>query len=419
MIGPALGRVRAASGGTLWLLAGQSAWAGAQWVVVLAATRWTSPAVVGLYALALGTSTPVFRFFNSGLRLYASADLQARFGRRAYVNSRLIGLLAAVAVSLAAWGVHTQAHGLALMAAVVAAKAIDAMSDLTYGFAQRHGRFARVGGSMMARALLGGAAAVGLLAWTGSLTWAVVGMAAAWLAMFVAVDRHAIEDDDRAGGPAAEAGQSLTLMKRVAPLAFVAALSAAFGYVPVYLLSVESSTAAGVFAAIHFLAMPATLLGVAWGQANLRAFAAARADAPALRARLGGAAAAFVGLGVAGMAAAGWLGPWLIERLYGPAYAEHAGLLPWLMLAAGVSCVSTTLSYASTAIDRIAWQPVLLAVAIGVVAGSGWLLIPWVGLTAAAVALCVGYTVHAVLLSIYVLGRPVAAGATTGPRSDG
>jgi O-antigen/teichoic acid export membrane protein len=119
------------------------------------------------------------------------------------------------------------------------------------------------------------------------------------------------------------------------------------------------------------------------------------------------------------MAAAGWLGPWLIERLYGPAYAEHAGLLPWLMLAAGVSCVSTTLSYASTAIDRIAWQPVLLAVAIGVVAGSGWLLIPWVGLTAAAVALCVGYTVHAVLLSIYVLGRPVAAGATTGPRSDG
>ncbi|MEN1682074.1 MAG: hypothetical protein AAGJ46_21045 [Planctomycetota bacterium] len=393
----------------LWLIAGQSAWAGAQWLLVLAATHWTSSAVVGLYALALGTSTPIFRFFNSGFRLYATADIHDRFDRRAYVNGRLIGVTAAMLLSLGVWLLHAGVSGVALMAAVVLAKSADALSDLTYGFSQKRSRFDRVGISMIVRACLGLVVAVGMLAWTGSLGWAVLGMGVIWLSIFYVVDRRALE----AEGETASTNKSTHLYKRLAPLAFVAALASAFGYVPVYMLSNESNSAAGVFAAINYLSMPITLLGVAWGQASITSFALAAHDARMMRDRIGPAAVLFIAAGGVAFALGWWLGPWLLESLYGPIYAEAAAALPWLLLAASVSCVSTILSYASTAIDRLFWQPILLAVAIGVVVVSGQVLIPSFGITGAAVSLNLGYLVHAVMLAGHVFWCAAAARAAS------
>jgi O-antigen/teichoic acid export membrane protein len=87
----------------------------------------------------------------------------------------------------------------------------------------------------------------------------------------------------------------------------------------------------------------------------------------------------------------------ILTFLYQPEYAEQTNLFVWLMVAAGISYVSSCLGYAMTAAKYFCIQvPMFLAVAVISPIACIWLL-PYMGLLGAAIALIIAATVQTVM----------------------
>ena len=142
-----------------WMLVGQVAYAGSLWGLLVVLARSGGPEAVGSFTLALAIVAPVIVLSQLQMRQIQVADVDARYPFTDYLSVRISATTLALLVIIAFAISSDQAGEVApTLLAVGLLRAVEGLSDIYYGVAQRHQRFDLVSRSMMLRGTLGLAA---------------------------------------------------------------------------------------------------------------------------------------------------------------------------------------------------------------------------------------------------------------------
>ena len=419
-----------------WTLAGNVFYAASQWAIVATIAKLGTPTMVGQFSLALAITAPVFMFTNLNLRGVQATDAKGDFDFLDYVSLRV----AMTALALILVGAILLLSGydqsvLFIVGIVGLAKASESMSDVCYGLMQQRERMDPIARSMVARGGISLVVLALILAATGSLLLAVVGMALSWLAVFVAYDarkardflphqplRERLRETWRSRLP-----RIRKLVVLALPLGLVMMLISLNVNIPRYFIEGElGEEALGYYSALAYLAIAATTVVNALGQAAAPRLAQRHAARDEKR---------FVALlyKLVGLALALGFGGWLVARLFGETvlailytveYAPYTDLFAWLMAVTMVVLMGSVLGYAMTAMRRFRVQ---LPIFVAVVAANAFccaLLIPRVGLMGAVWALLAsglvqGFTSALVVFwSLRTSRKPTAAGKEAHSNTD-
>lgn len=370
--------------------------AGSQWALLVLITKLGTSEMLGAYSFALTLVTPIAMFSHLNLRSVLATDTDRRHPFGDYLAVRLattaIGLAAMAAVALAAeYGRESAGVILALGVALSA----ENVSDVYYGLLQRRERMDQIAYSVTARGILS-VGGLGAVLWmTGSLVWAAVALAAVRIGVLLAYDI-----------PVGSAGESMNrtsvsveagILRTSLPLGAVLMLIALTSSLPRYAIEQKLGAGAlGAFTAVASLMAVGSTAVNALGQAatpRLARYSSVgdRAAFDRLAWQMAGMALL---LGAAGVAAAVWVGPWFLGKIYRPAYSAYAGLLVWVMAAGIASYTASALGYVITSTRSFAPQAPLHA-AVAVSAGvSSWVLVPRWGLSGGALALAIASVVQ-------------------------
>lgn len=398
-----------------WIFAGNLSFAAAQWLMLVALARLGSPEIVGSFALATATTTPIMLFSNLQLRAVQATDARNDFLLQDYLGLRLTTTAFAllVIVVLAVFGAHGREHVFVLLA-LGAAKSTEALIDVYSGFFQRREQMRHVGTSLMVRGPLELMALSTVLWLTGSLALAVGSLAVARLAVLAC---HSLPTAMQFGTEVDRPiprwhGQTLWRLARLSfPLGVVALAVSLTSAAPSYLAGHSLGEAQlGLFAAMASLVVPGGQVVIALGQAaspRLARLYAAGHDAEfkrLLASLLWGAAIIGIGALLVGNAVGGRV----LSALYGPEYATRPDLLSIVMLTATVTYLWSVLGFALTSTRRFRPQAFMQSFLAVVAVACSLVLIPRLHLTGLALTALVVAVVACVtsLLLLTVLLRP-------------
>jgi O-antigen/teichoic acid export membrane protein len=373
-----------------WTLVGNAVFAAMQWGIVASFARMASPAAVGLYSFALAVTTPIFLLGNLNLRAFQATDAAGQFRFAQYLGLRLVLTASVTAGLLAAVGVGAfGADAGPVVAAIAAAKACEAISDVCYGLFQQRQNMQEIATSLMLRGLLGALAIATALAAGLSVASAAWALAAIWLAVLLTHDLPRARRFTRAFRPEI-ARKSLILARMAAPLGLVMVmLSLSYG-LPIYTIQhLLGPEALGFYAAIAYFVVAGRMIVDAVSQSMSPALAvcAQRGDAAGFRRLLGRSLAMGLAIGIAGVIGAQAVGGWLLRLLYGPPFEEYHGLLVASMAAAAIGFEVSFLGVALTASRRLRALVGSNVVALLVTGLVCLLAIPRLGLLGAPLAI--------------------------------
>lgn len=382
----------------LWTLGGNVAYAASQWLVLVLIARWGAPAVLGRFALAVATTTPVIMLLNLQLRAVQATDARREFQFAHYLGLRLGTSAAALVViaALALAGGHDVETTLIILA-VGLAKAVESLLDLFAGFFQGHERMGRVSRSLLVRAPLE-LLAMGAGLWIGgALVWGVLGTVLARLGVLLAHDVPAarrlaashVGDGSRLR-PIFAPRVQLRLARLALPLGVAMMFISLGTSIPRYVVELHLGAAQlGLFTAMATLAAPGAQVVMAMGQSASARLARLHADGQrqAFRATVWKLAGLAGALGAVGVALALLAGRFVLTLVYGPEFGARPAVLVVLMVASAISYVGSVLGFAVTATRRFhLLRPYMLVAAVSA-AGSAT-LIPAMGLEGAAITAC-------------------------------
>lgn len=399
-----------------WTFAGNVVYAGCQWGMLVVLAKLGSPEMVGQFTLGFAVTAPVVMFTNLQLGTIQTTDVSHQYLFGDYLGLRLIStglaLTIIVGITLAA-GYRWETSGVILVVGL--AKAFESISDVFYALLQQHERMNRMAISMMIKGplsllLLG----VGVYL-TGSVLWGVVGLAVAWALVLVGYDIHSGalmlntsprtpqgEVPAKPGTVALRPRWQVEKLKKLVwlalPLGFVMMLISLNTNIPRYFIErYLGERELGVFAAISYLMVAGSMVVSALGASATPRLAKyyTAGNSTAFRTLLLKLVGIGALLGGAGVLVALVAGQEILTLLYRPEYAEHANLLVWLMVAAGLGYVSSFLGYGMTAARYFRIQMPLFALVTTISATACFWLIPTSGLRGAAIALMIAAIVQA------------------------
>jgi len=141
----------------------------------------------------------------------------------------------------------------------------------------------------------------------------------------------------------------------------------------------------GIFAALSFFQSTGNTIVGALGQAAFGRLARAFADhnIPKFLALLLKMTCAGLALGLAGIVITAFKGKQILEIMYRPEYAQHANLLTYLMIAAGMGYLSQFFGYAVTAARIFVAQIPLSFIVVLTLTGTCYLWVPKFGVAGA------------------------------------
>ena len=392
---------------TSWAFAGNAAYAGSQWVVLVLLVKALSPAEVGSYAYALAVTSPIFVLASVRLRHLLATAVASRDDFGDYLATRLLTTGCALFASLAIGALSTSSGGTLLVIALVAlARSCDALSDICHGLFQRELDMRTAAVGLMINAIVSVLLVRGALALWQSLPLAAVGYAAGSCTALVSWDLPRairILNARREGSSASWTWTGVrSLMVRALPLGLSSAVGSVQTNLPRYAIaSLLGPAPLAVFAAISHIPLLGHLAVNAASQAALPLLANDARQLPAsYQARLYGLVAAAIGLGAVGFVLTIVVGRRMLGGIYGLEYAEHATVLYWLMATAVVTFASVFLGTGTTARGRFGWQLAISTTSLAVVAVSLGPLVYRFGLNGAACSLLIGSIVE---LAAYTL----------------
>jgi O-antigen/teichoic acid export membrane protein len=380
-----------------WTMAGNAVYAASQWAVIVVLAQLENPVVVGQYALGLAISAPVIILANLALRQVLATDTRREYLFGHYRALRLVTSAAAMIIVaaiclVAGYDLTTSA----VVLAVGLSKAFDAISDIFYGLDQLYERMDVVGKSLILRNLLSIVVLTLGVVVTGSVIVGALASAGASLVVLLLYDLPVsarVTQRDHLGERAPATARPLAVLaRRALPLGLATSLVAFSVYVPRYFVERGfGPRALGIFSAIVYIGLATDTAVQALGQTVTSRFARfyASGDVRSYYGLLVKLLALALGLGVAGVVGALVLGEWVLDLLYGPAYAARADVLVWALVGAGIHYVASFLSYAVMATRT--FERFLLPyslVAITAVASAA-LLVPSHGLVGAAWSYCI------------------------------
>jgi O-antigen/teichoic acid export membrane protein len=399
-----------------WTFLGHATYMASQWGQVVAIAKLTSAAKVGQFALALAVTAPVNMLAGLQLRTVQATDARHDYVFGDYLALRLLGSVVTVLVTAAIALVGYRGETALVIIVIGLAKSIEAISDIIWGLLQQHERMDRVSHSMMIKGPLSlGALALAVYI-TKSTLWGATGLAVAWLVTLLTYD--AASGARVLGGGSGLGERSRLLRPRwhwptlwrltmlSSPMGVVRMLATAKPNIPRYFIQYYQGAASlGIFSALAYLVVAGTAVVEALGQSAsprlAQYFAAGRIEAFMHLAERVIIIAALLGLGGVGVAV--WLGKPLLVLLYRPEYAEHATVLVWIAIGAGVTYVASILNYifaATRAFSRLLSPYVIITASTLVLSAA---LVPHYGLMGAAWALLVSSVVHVVVVPVALI----------------
>ncbi len=405
MTGPVAG-ARSIKANFAWNIAGKMAFALARAAVLVLLAKLGSPVMVGQYALALAITTPVFYLTDLDLRSVLATDVHnpRPFGQ--YLALRLLTTAGALLIcgALAILQQDSAISGAILLLGL--AKGSETLSDIFFGLMQKHGRLDQTGRSLIVRSILTVLIPGILLLLKQPLAIVLAGLVLAWLLVLLFHDwpasrRHAMLK------PRFQPADLISLLRLSLPLGLVLLIGALNKNIPNYFIQHWlGSEYLGYFAALVYLMANGTILTGALGQAANTRLAGCHAAGDIKQfnriwLRLAGLTLA---AGTAMVLASLLLGRQMLTLLYTPAYANYAGILNWIMLAAAFGGIGEITGYALTAARLFRIQPFIqLAALLTGLSLNAW-LVPRYGLDGAAWSLLAGTLVQ-MAGSMLILGK--------------
>jgi O-antigen/teichoic acid export membrane protein len=248
--------------GTSWTVVGTLCFAVWQWaLMVLAAHSAGGAEAVGALSVALAISTPAFVLFGMSLRQVAATDVQLKFADTAYVQIRVLAVLAALAVNTLLGLTFSNPDLVWLVIACSLLKVTESIADIAYGLKQRTGRESEVGMSQAGKAVLQSLAFALLIQFGLSLGTALVAITALSLVLTLVLDGlpparivNALSGRARNHDLPSSASR---LVRSAAQSGIAACLVAVAAGLPRVVLEHESGTAVvGAFTATMWMFMP-------------------------------------------------------------------------------------------------------------------------------------------------------------------
>ncbi len=383
-----------------WTLVGRVIYGLAQWGTLVLVAKLGSVADVGRFSLGLAVTAPVMVFCNMHLRNLYATDTTGRFGWGTYRQVRrvtaLVGLLvcAVMAASLyegaAAW----------VIAAVALAKSVEMLEDLRYGVFQRFGRMDGFSKSLILRAVAGLGALAAVMTTTGELRLAVLGMAAAWVVVWLLHDRPASDAllDARGQARCAPGGSPRGLVLMALPMGLMWLIDSLNQNIPRYVVEAHlGEELLGFYMPMTYVVTVGSAFVFALGAplAPRLARHVAAGDASAFARMSLGLFALAAAMGGAGVLVAACLGDVFLGLAYAESFAAYQPEFVWIMIGGSMHFVLALSMYALTAARLLKTQAVLyLATATTTgVAALAW--VPCDGLMGAAKASALGLALGA------------------------
>lgn len=399
-----------------WSFVGNSVYNLTQWLLLVVLARLGDAELVGQFALSLAISAPVFLCIGLNLRVVRATDVSRVWRQVDYLRLRsLLNILAAIVTMIVGLLLGMRGQELSVLAAIAAAKCVEAASQTYYGLFQLRERLDLVARSLLLRAATGAVLFVVGVAATDRLVFACLGLFLGWLLPLLVLDRRMgrqlVSTELTRHQPLSNEVDwqaMIALARKASPLGVDAGLSSLSINVPRYLVEIVLGTARlGVFAALAYLAQVITMITGSMGETvvpRLAVYHAARERRMYLRllAQLTCFGAAVTLTAVAG---ALLLGEPFIRLTLGPEYVDIS-LLVVLMLSAGLTTIQRCLGRGLQAAHR--YKAFLMAdvATLGAITLIGPFLVADLGVVGAAWSLCVGFATG-ILVTLLFLVRVV------------
>lgn len=393
-------------------MAGNFTYSFCQWAILVALAKLGSSAMLGQYSLGLSITAPLMMFFNLALRPVLATDMRNEYLFQDYLTLRIIAVvvffIALIGILIAS---NYPIHVCAIIALIGLAKMVESISDLFWGFMQKHERFDLIARSMIIKGLLSVLfLSMGLYLF-GALIWGILGVIFSYFIILVVIDLPSyVRFHPPTQTPHRDRFDSLFNLKEIyhltrltIPLGFVQMLGSLITNVPRYLIEQYwGFTAMGIYTAIaSFNAIGAQLVN-ALGQSTVPRLAKYYADGDITRFKsllirliLIGAS---LGLGTVVFALAA--GREFLKLVYSEEYSQYNTIFILFAVVSGVTYITCFLGYCATSARtfRVQFFNYLTVFAITIV--LGYTLIPKNGLRGAAVVVLVSNLIH---MCIYFL----------------
>lgn len=381
----------------VWTLAGNTIYAGCQWAMLVVVAKLGSADSLGAFALAFALTAPVMVLSNLQLRGVQATDARGQFAFGHYFALRLITIGAGLLACLLLGWLQTSGPLLGSMLLIAAAKAIESVSDILYGFMQRHRDMRSIAASMISKGVLSLAALGGVLYLTASLPLACLALACSWAIVLglydLPVARTLLSSSGMSMRPLWNRQAITSLAALALPLGLVMGIISLQVNVPRYMVGASLSVAdVGAFAAIASLGLVGSTICNAIGQVASPRLADDYAgfERRSFLVTTAKLLAVALGIGAAGVAAAATIGGWLLTQFFRPEYERLQDVFLILMIAAGLTCLASVLGYALTAARQFRLQVPIYAAALVVTAAVCAWLTPAMGLRGAAIGTAAG-----------------------------
>lgn len=172
-----------------WSVLGQSFYVLSQFCILVLLTRFAEIEDVGRFGLAAAIATPVFFFFNLGLRFNQATDVADRFGFQDFLVLRSMTTVCGLVVIFAITKLTTTDTQTQYVIALVAiTRAVDMLSDLMYGVLQKNDRLDLIAISQVARSVLSISIFAFILVVHGSVMLALLSNFLSWLVILAVFD---------------------------------------------------------------------------------------------------------------------------------------------------------------------------------------------------------------------------------------
>jgi O-antigen/teichoic acid export membrane protein len=382
-----------------WTLAGNAIYAACQWGMLVSIAKLGTPTMVGQFTLGLAVAAPVFMLTSLQLRAVLATDARNEYRLGHYIAPRVLGTAAGLILILAfALASHYRRDTAVVVLLVSAAKAAETLSDIIYGFWQKHERFDKIAMAMIGRGMGSVAIVAVVLYSTRSIAVACGAMALYWFVWLATYEYSGIRSllasvsPEEALGTEWDMGKCKRLVVLSLPLGVVMLLISLNANIPRYFVEHYCGEAAlGYFAAMAYAFVAGNTVMSAMGQSAMPRLARNfDSNRPAFARLLKNMLLLGAAVGVLGIGVALLFGPTFLRLVYRPDYAQYSIVFSWLMAAAAVAYVGSMLGYGMTAARMFRPQvPLFLAATASTVLGC-WLLIPRLGLAGSAYAVLIG-----------------------------
>lgn len=342
-----------------WNFAGKLAYAGSRAILLIIIAKLGTAEMVGQFSFAFAVTAPVFMIADLDLRSVLVTDFKRQYQFGHYMGLRLL----TVVPTLITVGILALCQRSALSGTIILlvglAKTVEHVCDLLYGLMQREERLEQLGFSLILKSVLS-VLFVSLLLWRfGSITAAVAGLAAAYLAVLLVYDIRAVRPYERVR-IFLDRRSLFHLLRLSLPLGVVLLFASLNKNLSVYFINGYLGPASlGYYTAAVYIMNIGSMAVSALGQSRNARLAKlfGEGDTGSFIRILRNMVILTGILGVSMILAAALFGGNILTLLYTREYAAYQSLFVFIMAAAAVSYIGETIQYAVTATRQFRLQP--------------------------------------------------------------